>query len=351
MNSAAEKWNTQEVSQDELDMDSLHILPLHIMPIYTKALKQSRLIKNMHYKSVIEVYKDSKSGSGQIEPNALDRFFRLESATELEDKRLVEHLARLNSYDVYSLRIERRRAGIELEEADAALQLSDAKRAELTEYMRVFTSPLLKQVYGDSDTNIEDFDQLVRMFSNPDRESAIKNLRTLAKKLEIDIMEVPEFLEEYADIFLSLAYYKNCLDDLVPNIERFMEIIREVQDNYHMRRDPILMHVCEFLRDKLNDVTASLTGRFESFDRHSKDMWNNLTGESFRRVRTLIESHHTTVGGVLCGLTLKMSAWEKEVGWESTSPVRRSEFITSHMRSGINRIKEIEDSAPVISSL
>ncbi len=350
MTSAAEQLTQNELSSTELDMDSLHVLPLSIMPLYTKGLQQARLIKNTHFKSVIEIYRDARSGSGQIEPDALTTHFKWESAADLEDQRLIEHLARLNSYDVYSLRIELRRAGIELEEVDA-LQLSEAKQAELTEYMRVFTSPLLAQVYGDSDTNIEDFDQLIRMFSNPDKGSAIKNLRMLAKKLEIEIETVPEFLEEYADIFLSLAYYKNCLDDLIPKIERFMTIITDVEGNYHMRRDPILMHVCEFLRVKLNDVTASLTGRFESFDRHSKDMWDNLNGESFRRVRTLIESHHTTVGGVLCGLSLKMSAWESEVGWENTSPVRRAEFITTHMRSGINRIKQIEDSAPTISDL
>ena len=44
-----------------------------------------------------------------------------------------------------------------------------------------------------------------------------------------------------------------------------------------------------------------------------------------------------------------MEAWEIEVGRECTSPVQRAEFITTHMRSGINRIKEIEDSAPAIS--
>ena len=112
-------------------------------------------------------------------------------------------------------------------------------------------------------------------------------------------MDVPEFLEEYADIFLSLAYYKNVLDDLIPKIGRFLEIMHEVEENFYMRRDPILMIVCGFLRENLNDVTASLTGRFESFDRHSKDMWENLNGELFRRGRSLIESHHTTVGGVL----------------------------------------------------
>ncbi|MBT6829990.1 MAG: hypothetical protein HOA58_10765 [Rhodospirillaceae bacterium] len=350
MSSAAVQQVENPESTTDLDMDSLHILPLSILPLSTTGLKQARLIKNLHFQSVIEIYKDEKSGSGQIAPDALKTHFRWESAEDFEDQRLIEHLARLNSYDVYSLRIELRRAGIELEEVDA-LKLSEAKQAELTEYMRVFTSPLLAQVYGDSDASIENFDQLIGMFSNPDKDSAIRNLRTLAKKLEIDIMAVPEFLEEYADIFLSLAYYKNCLDDLIPKIGRFIEVMDDLEGNFHMRRDPILMNVCGFLRERLNDVTASLTGRFESFDRHSKDMWNNLNGESFRRVRKMIESHHTTVGGVLCGLSLKMDAWEREVGWKNDSPIKRSEFIATQMRSGINRIQEIEDSAPAISDL
>ncbi len=350
MSSAAAQQIETPESTTDLDMDSLHILPLSILPLSTTGLKQARLIKNLHFQSVVEIYKDEKAGSGQIGPETLKIHFHWESAEDFEDQRLIEHLARLNSYDVYSLRIELRRAGIELEEVDA-LKLSEAKQVELTEYMRVFTSPLLAEVYGDSDANIENFDQLIGMFSNPDKDSAIRNLRMLAKKLEIDIMDVPEFLEEYADIFLSLAYYKNCLDDLIPKIGRFIEIMDELEGNFHMRRDPILMNVCGFLRERLNDVTASLTGRFESFDRNSKNMWENLNGESFRRVRKMIESHHTTVGGVLCGLSLKMDAWEREVGWKNDSPIKRSEFISTHMRSGINRIKEIEDSAPAISDI
>lgn len=166
--------------------------------------------------------------------------------------------------------------------------------------MRVFTSPLLAQVYGDSNADIENFDQLIGMFANPDKGSAMRNLRKLAEKLDIKIMEVPSFLEEYAYIFLPLAYFKNTLDGLVPKILRFIEVMDELEGNYHMSHDTILMNVCGFLRERLNDVTASLAGRFESFDRHSKDMWNDLNGDSFRRVRKLIESHYTTVGGVLC---------------------------------------------------
>ncbi len=157
MNSAAAKQIETEGNSTAADMDSLHVLPLSILPLFTVSLKQARLIKNLHFKSVIEIYRDDKSGSGQIDPDVAGIHFNWTSAQDLEDQRLVEHLARLNSYDVYSLRIELRRAGIELGEVDG-LQLSAAKQAELTEYMRVFTSPLLAQVYGDSNADIENFD-------------------------------------------------------------------------------------------------------------------------------------------------------------------------------------------------
>ncbi len=344
---AAQRAETSDAATEQ-DMDSLHILPLSIIPLSTNALKQARLIKNRHFESVVEIFNYPGSGSGQIAPDALAKHFHWKSALDFEDQRIIEHLAQLNSYDVYSLRIELRRMGIKFEEFEA-LCLSKAKQAELTEYMRVFTSPLLAQVYGELDVEIKNFDQLVAMFSNSDRESVMHNLHALASKLEIDTIEVPEFLEDYADVFLSLAYYRSCLDALVPKISRFVEAMAEIQNGFPKRVDPALMHLSGFLRERVNDVSASLTGRFESFDRHSKNMWENLNGQSFRRVRKLIESHHTTVGGVLCGLSLKLNAWEEEVGWKKNGLMQGTEYTFLQMCSGMNRIKQIEDSAPSIS--
>ncbi len=337
-------------AERDLDMDSLHILPLSIIPLSTRALKKARLIKNSHLESVIELYRDEQAGSGQTKPNELAKVFNWKPGEATDDRRTVESLAELNSYDVYCLRIDLRRLGIDVDEQQD-LALSPEKQAELTDYMRTFTSPLLKQVYGNEDVKIEDFDQLLQLFSNPNKELALKNLKIMADRLEIDIQAVPAFLEDYADIFLSLAYYQQCLDELIPQITQFIEAMDGLADSYQMRHDKALMSTCEFLRHRLNDVTASITGRFESFEKHSEEMWDNLSAESFRRVRSLIESHHSTVGGVLCGLSLKMKVWDEKVGGGRCGPVQRAEFIMSHMRSGMDRIKEIEDSAPKIADV
>ena len=334
----------------EIDMDSIHILPLSIIPFEAPGLRRARLIKNSALDSAIELYQDQVAGSGQMDPSQLDRVFNWSGTEGYEDQRIVNSLAALNSYDVYCLRIDLRRLGIEGNEQEA-LRLSEAKQAELVEYMRYFTGPLLQHVYGSSDMAITDYDQLLNMFANPDKEQALKNLKQIADKLEVEMMAVPTFIEEYGDIYLSLAYYKACLDAIVPKLEVFYDQMDQLQSSYQMKQDKGLMNTCSYLRERLSDISSSITGRFESFDQHSQAMWEDLNAHSFQRVRSMIESHHATVGGVLCGLTVKMNIWQEQIGERNVGPVQRAEFIMSHMRSGIERIKEIEESAPTIADL
>ena len=83
-----------------------------------------------------------------------------------------------------------RRAVIELTEV-YALSLSKEKQAELTEYMRVFSSPFLAQVYGDSDADIENFDQLISMFANPKKCSPTRKLIEKARSQNYESAELP----------------------------------------------------------------------------------------------------------------------------------------------------------------
>ncbi|MGB1026871.1 MAG: hypothetical protein ACPGYL_09975, partial [Rhodospirillaceae bacterium] len=76
------------------------------------------------------------------------------------------------------------------------------------------------------------------------------------------------------------------------------------------------------------------------------------SAEKFKKVQKLIESYHTTIGGVLCGLTVKMNAWARIFPKpNSGGPVKRAEFIMVEMRQGIDNMKRIEDSAPMLSQL
>ena len=195
------------------------------------------------------------------------------------------------------------------------------------------------------------FDQLLNLFKAPDKTAALKNLQIMSEKLQIDLMEIPTFLEDYGDIFMSLAYFRNCLDELIPKITELMDDIEEIRGSHQLRADRNLMKTCDFLEERLTDITTSLTGRFESFHQHSTRMWQNVTAESFQAVREMVASHHMTLGGVLCGLAVKMSLWDERFSQGRGSLSQRAEFIMTEMRHGVDIIDRIEKSAPALSSL
>lgn len=343
-----EAASTELTGQQAVEMDSLHILPLNIIPLETPSLKRARLVKNVRLDSVIELFYDQDTGSGQVYPKDLGKMFNWDPKDPPPDDAMINSLANLASYDVYTLRIQLRKAGIKVDE-NAALKLSKAKAAELTSYMKQFTMPLIQQIYGESDSQIEDFSELIGMFSSPNQADALKNLKMMADKLKISLAEVPAFLEDYGDVFMSLAYFRDCLDRLIPMTMQFDEAMDELNESHQMRNDRRLAKSMAFVRDELGDITASITGRFESFDRNSQGMWDNITADSFDKVKRLIEAHHTTVGGVLCGLTVKMDSWMERFGDGRGGMVKRAEFIMSDMTHGMERISSIEKSAPKIS--
>ncbi len=336
-------------NKEELDQDALHILPLEILPVETPGLKRARLIKNVRLDSVVELFREADTGSGQVHPSKLAPVFNWSTEETHQDETLVSIVSNLHSYDVYTLRIQLRKLGIDVEDFDQ-LKLSKEKSAELAGYMTTFTMPLIKQIYGESNSDIKDVGQLIGMFSSPDKEEALKNLKMMAGKLKISLTDVPKFLEDYGDVFMSLAYYKNCLDSLIPKVMAYNDATEELKENYQMKSDRRLMKCVQFIGEHLSDVTASITGRFESFDRHSEALWENITAESFAKVKTMIQSHHVTVGGVLCGLSVKMNSWHEQFG-NGGGLVAKGDFISSEMRQGIERIVEIEKSAPKISDV
>jgi hypothetical protein len=133
--------------------DSLHLLPLDMIPLHTLGLRRAKLIKNSRLRTVVELSRDRASGSGQIEINDLPKAFPSDPDGMADDLRVLDKLATLSSFDVYSLRIELRNLNIPAAD-HRKLSLSAAKRVELTEYVRSFTRPLLEFVYGRADQRI-----------------------------------------------------------------------------------------------------------------------------------------------------------------------------------------------------
>ncbi|MBF0268441.1 MAG: hypothetical protein HQL44_07595 [Alphaproteobacteria bacterium] len=334
------------------DMDSLFILPLRIIPLETPALKTARLIKNVRLRSVVELFSNVEgTGSGQVEIESLPKMFGWPEDKIHPDFLVVRKLGLLPSYDIYSLRISLRQQGISVNSSEA-LRLSPEKNAELTNYMTLFTRPLIHEIYGDENVNIQSFDDVIALFRDPDIQKAKQNLTRMADKLHINLSEVPRFIEDYGDIFLSLSYYRQSLDKLEPIISDFLGSMYDIRNNWQLKQDANLLRTCDMIESTMNGLMANITGRFENFDRSTKDMWNNISADRFRKVKELIESYHTSIGGILCALTVKMNAWARAFPKkQSGGPVKRGELIMSEMKQGIDTIKKTEDDAPMLASL
>ena len=331
-------------SASELARDALHILPLETVPLATPGLRRAHLIKNSRLRTVVEIFRADGPGSGQVEIDRVPGLFPADTKQVESDMPTIRQLATINSFDVYSLRIELRARGIAVED-HAMLTLSKRKRIELTEAMRAFTRPLILQVYGGEDRQVSDVDDILRLFAQPDREEALRNLRRLSDRLQIALTDIPRFLEDYGDLFLSLAYFRQCLDQVVPEIHLFQAWVREALKVQQIASDKALVRQIDEANRDIGDITGSLTGRFESFDRRSRDFWADINAETFRRLRELIQAHHTTIGGVLCGLVLKMDLWKARFPERKGGPLKRVEFFRSEILPGLSHIKDIEREA------
>lgn len=336
----------------DIDRDSLHILPLSLVPLQTSALAGARMIKNVRLESVVELFGDPSTGSGQVDIEDLPRAFGWSESAVHPDLAVLRKLALLPSFDMYSLRILLREHGIRINDC-TALRLSKRKNAELTTYMTRFTRPLILHVYGASgDRSIHSFEDLVALFRDPDVEKALGKLKIMAARLEIRIGQVPKFLEDYGDIFFSLSYYRQALDGIEPTVAGFAHVIGQIREHWQLRKDQNLMKTLAMMQEVLQTVMARLKDRFARFDRSTADLWSNISATRFRKVQDLITSYHTTIGGILCALTVKMDAWNRMFpSSEAGGPMKRGDFIFTEMRPGFDRILTIEQMAPRLPDL
>lgn len=334
----------------DADGDALHILPLDWMPIATPALRRARLIRNGRLQTMLELFAGVDMGSGQVTIEDVGKEFGWPRLPPHPDLVLLRKLAELASYDVYSLRILLRDNGIAIGSMDA-LRLSPAKTAELTAYMTDFTRPLLTQIYGGDAVRYQSFDDLVALFRSPDVTRAREQLTLMATRLGVEVAQIPKFLEDYGDIFMSVSYYRNCLDAFSPQAEYFLDSLQEIRRNRQLKQDPDLMETCEAMQRSITGLMTSISGLFAHFEHSTGGMWDNLTADRFRELEATIKSYHTTIGGVLCALSVKISAWsrvfpEKHVG----GLMKRAEFVLLEMRQGFEIIHTMKDRAPLLTA-
>ena len=285
------------------DRDSLHTLPLAMIPLETPGLKRTRMIKNSRLESVVEIFEGQGIGSGQVKVEALGLTFKNIAD---DDFSILNKLAKLPSYDVYSLRILLRKHDIPIEDY-GYLHLSARKRQELEGLMKRYTRPLIVHVYGD-DHDIQSYTDATAMFRDPDIGKARENLQLIAEKLGIMLEQVPKFLEDYGDLFLSVSYYEECLDLIDPTLTDFQQSVQQIRSNRQLQEDSVLLNACIRVGSAFEKLRSLVAMRFETFKRSAEDIWTDINAQRFQQFRSSIQDNHETMGGVLCALTVKRRA-------------------------------------------
>ncbi len=332
------KDSAEEARAFEDDNDALHILPLARIPLKTTALRRARLIKNSHLESVVELFNGRSMGSGQIYPEDLPRRFEIRDKADID---LIEKLAELPSYDVYSLRLELRRLGVDVEGRDA-LRLSHRKQTQLAEYMTIYTRPLIVHIYGGERSGINDIDQLLNLFRVPDVETTRRNLVALAAKLKVDIEQLPTFLEDYGDVYLSLSYYQNCLDENVPIVKSMFDVLKELRDSANLRSNLPLMEACDRVEKRLNNLILEVTSLTDMFKARTEDMWSDISPDRFAAMRETITSYQAKIGRNLCVIAVKMKAWSTHFPRQRAGGLyKKANIILSDLRPGIDTLSDL----------
>jgi hypothetical protein len=327
----------------ETAMDALHILPLSILPLRSAGLRKARMIKNARLESVVELFGDAETGSGQIRPIEIPNFFTHADSSLDRDVLILEAVATLQSFDVFSLRPELRRIDVGFEDHDV-LGLSISKRSELMEFMGKFTRPLLDRIYGDDGQVPGNSKDVMRLLANPDKGNAMRRMKCLASELGISVLEIPSFVKQYGDVFLSISYFRQCLGQLTKEIPGFLGWMEDIRDTSLVQSSGSNIDMLNGIQHDFTRVSRSMKQRFQAFDALSESFWEDVSAESFRQFGATVTAQHVGMGAMLCGLTVKMTSWRARFPRKSGTPTDRFEFLASEIMPGLESIRKIHKS-------
>ena len=336
-----DKDNKQTAEELSVARDSIDKLPLANIPLTSNALKGAKLIKNARMETTVELHNDSLSGSLQVAPESIGDFMQ----TTPRDLEIIKSLAGLHSFDVYSLRTNLKKLGVEVEDAEA-LELSDDMKEGLSIYSMEFVRPLVEKIFGQGREDLHTSEGLMKIFRDPDMGRAKENLRIMAERTGSPLAEIPKFLEEYSDVFLSVAYYRYGFESVGPDVDRFLVWMRDLRAHRDTAASPKMAAQCKEVEDTMRFLTNSIRERLAQFQTGFETFWNNINHDSFLQMRKQIEENHASMGSVLCGMIVKMNLWKKSFPDNNVGgPSTRIKFVMTELEPGLIKLKELEHEA------
>lgn len=206
--------------------------------------------------------------------------------------------------------------------------------------MNTFTRPLIARIYGDTGESERSLDELIDLFLDPDKEAARKNLSDLAHALDIGLAEIPLFLERYADVYLSLAYYSATVDQISKPLAQVTEVLDRIRKDTRYQRSQPIMRACDRITRRIVVAKTNISHILDAFRARTQDMWDDISGPKFRTMEKVIMDYQRDIAGNLCALVVKMDAWERLTGKGSLGNC--VQFVMSELAVGVESMPELD---------
>ncbi len=323
------------------DLGSLYFLALAPLPFERKALRRMRMIKNMRLDTVIELFAANHTGSGQTTVKNIANDFEIPPGPDLLLLRLLESLP---SFDQYSLRIRLRSSAFATPDE---FRRQDWQADLLDQTLSDFVAPLAARVIPRDDLPLSYNGVLGRLQEDVAVQAP---LRAFAQGFDADSDAVVGFLEDYADTVLSLGFYRQCLNQMMPPIEDMLSSIRNLRAICVIRDDAIQLATLNMVEATVNEMLAEVTGRIESFERSTRDIWASMTMKRFSEFPGKCRTYQAGIAAIICVLAVKMGRWVQVFPTPGNgNPARRSGLIMSEMRQGMEHIRSLLGAVPIMA--
>lgn len=323
-------------------IDSLQRLSLGALPLQGKALERSYLVKNARLEGMVELFHHDGGGRGFVTTRELPHHLDAEGCSDA-DVELLDKVGALPSYDCYTLRHAFKRWGVVPRDPALLSPPRAAATAAHAYYMETYKQPLINFIYGEEGQPAH---------GAPDSYASNRDIRlrvdSLAQKLNLDVRDVPVFLDEYNDQFMSMAYFEMLLERMQEPVNQMLKSIAELKDTPAIAQRPPAVQAIGQIERVFKTLVAEIQRSFAAVKERAAKLWDNVTGPAYRSLREQVGRYQLQIGAALCAMAAKAKAWlEHFPHAESGSPDARMGFVMTDISPGLSRFRPwVQDAAP-----
>src|SRR3546814_14838318 len=105
------------------------------------------------------------------------------------------------------------------------------------------------------------------------RDEALRRIKAISDALQLSVDQIPGFLEDYGDIFLSLSYFKRYLDKIRPDFAAMKTWMHAGIADSHLRHNKHAVRACETVNVNVEAAIRFVLGRFQAIAERRRELW------------------------------------------------------------------------------